>query len=577
MVRFPRMLRRLVAGLAAVAVLGGTVLVAPPTAHAAPNPVSPAFGSIIDPYADYEPENTCDPTDKPGPIALRDLLTKTYGPATVYISRSCVSTGTSGHNAGRAADWMHDINNAEERDEVETFLDWLLAPDQFGNEDAMMRRLGLMYIIWNSQIYESYDPGWEPYYGSSPHTDHVHFSFAWDGAYKRTTYWNPANSFPAVPACTTPPVLAAPPPANYDAGLGYVPITPVRLLETRATGIGVPSRCRLPARGRLDVKVTGVAGVPSGGVGAVVLNLTGVNPDGGTYLAAYPAGAPWGGTSAVSIAAREAAAALVVVPVGTGGKISLLNGFSRTDAIVDIVGYHPVSGGALYNATVPKRVLDTRTSGDRSGNRETRTITLSSVPASATGVILNTLSVGNTAGGYVTVTAGGSGAGGTSTLNMIPGRAVSNRVYVALGTGRTVDLYTSAGTDVVLDVVGWFGPTGRSYVPLSPYRAFDSRAGTLGLKRFTGGVTQDLDLRSSGLPEAARIVVLTVTATAFTTASFATVWTHDRVQPATSDLNTAPGLNTSNLVVAQLGAGALDAEIGAGTGDLLGDVLGYFR
>jgi hypothetical protein len=29
-------------------------------------------------------------------------------------------------------DWMRDINNATQRDQVETFLDWLLATDRYG-------------------------------------------------------------------------------------------------------------------------------------------------------------------------------------------------------------------------------------------------------------------------------------------------------------------------------------------------------------------------------------------------------------------------------------------------------------
>jgi peptidoglycan hydrolase-like protein with peptidoglycan-binding domain len=32
--------------------------------------------------------------------------------------------------------------------------------------------------------------GWRPYSGESDHTDHVHFSFSWDGAMKRTSWWD---------------------------------------------------------------------------------------------------------------------------------------------------------------------------------------------------------------------------------------------------------------------------------------------------------------------------------------------------------------------------------------------------
>lgn len=565
--------------LAAVAVATMTDVAGPRVAAAAPVPAAPAFGSIIDDYRDYESETGCDPVDKPGPLAVRDLLVETYGPATVYISRTCVAGGSSGHYQGRAMDWMRDINNATQRDQVETFIDWLLATDQYGNPHAMLRRMGIMYMIWNRQIWEAYDavPSWQPYSGSSPHTDHIHISFGWDGAYKRTTFWNPADSYPVVPTCAMPPLQPVPPAVNYGAGLGYVPVTPTRLIDTRRIGPGVPTRCRIAPWGRLDVKVTGVAGVPATGVGAVVLNLTGVSPDYATWLAAYPAGAVWPGNSSASIDRQAIAAALVVVPVGSNGMVSLRNGGARTDALVDVVGYHPMTGGSLYQPTTPQRILHTRTTGDRFVARETRTLTVTSPPQGATGVILNVVSIEPSVNGYLTATAGGTGPGGTSLLNSFVGRVVSNRAYVALGPNRTIDIYASTATDVTVDMVGWFGPSGTRYVPITPTRSFDSRNDIGGLIRFTGGVAQELDLRAAGVPSAGRTVVMTLTATELTLPTYVTAWSHGQPWPGTSDINAVPASSTSNLVVAALGQGSLDVRIGAGRGDIVGDVMGYFR
>ncbi len=570
-------LRTATATTAALALLvTGGVLVAAP-AQAAPVPVSPAFGNIIDDYADYEPEDDCDPTAKPGTLALEDLLLDTYGPATVYIERSCVSGGSSGHHAGRALDWMHDVGDPEEYEEAEAFLGWLFAPDQYGNRDAMMRRLGLMYIIWNRQIYASYDPGWEPYYGSSPHTDHVHFSLSWDGAYERTTYWNPQDSFPAVASCPTPPTLPAPPPANYGAGLGYVVTTPTRLLDTRAAGQGVAERCKLRAHGRLDIPVTGRGGVPGSGVGAVVLNLTGISPDIGTYLAAYPAGKAFTGTASVNIFPGEITSALVVVPVGTNGTVSLLNGSGRADVVVDLVGYHPLSGGALYNVQAPQRALDTRVTANPLATRERRNLALPSVPAGATSVVLNLSSVSPATGGYLSVSAGGSSASGTSSVNMIAGRVVTNRVYVSVDQARSINLYASAAGHVIVDVVGWFGPSGRRYVPVTPVRAFDSRTGFGGADQLVGGRAQQIGLQEARLPGDAVAVVMTTTTTEVYDATHVTVWAHGQPRPATSDINTYPEHNTANLVIAGLSEGSVDVRLGHGESELVGDVLGYFR
>ena len=82
-----------------------------------------------------------------------------------------------------------------ERKKAEHLLNWLLAPDEFGNQFAMARRLGVMYIIWNKQMWRSYSGAWAPYACSgatSCHQDHVHFSFGWAGAYKKTSFWTGA-------------------------------------------------------------------------------------------------------------------------------------------------------------------------------------------------------------------------------------------------------------------------------------------------------------------------------------------------------------------------------------------------
>ncbi|CAN5298696.1 hypothetical protein BH20ACT5_BH20ACT5_01400 [soil metagenome] len=174
------LMNRPLAVLLAAIVMGAGVQMPGSPASAAPVPVSPVFGATIEDYSDYEPENTCNPGDKPGPVAVRELLIDTYGPASFGISRSCVPGGSSGHYEGRALDWMRDSFDPAERDQVETFLDWLLATDEHGNRHAMARRMGIHYLIWDREIWRAYDspPVWEPYYGSSPHTDHLHISFS---------------------------------------------------------------------------------------------------------------------------------------------------------------------------------------------------------------------------------------------------------------------------------------------------------------------------------------------------------------------------------------------------------------
>jgi len=182
--------RRARAGVVAiVATVGGMLTLAVPSTHALPQP---SFaGAPIDPYAPYQGQTTCEPTPKPGVVDFQDILLLDYPGRDLGISRDCSVGGRSEHKEGRALDFAFNVNDPTQAAQANTVLDWLLATDAAGNPHAFMRRFGIMYIIWNRRIFRASNPGagWQPYSGTSPHTDHIHFSFAWNGARKQTSWW----------------------------------------------------------------------------------------------------------------------------------------------------------------------------------------------------------------------------------------------------------------------------------------------------------------------------------------------------------------------------------------------------
>ena len=120
-------------------------------------PSTGSFPAGIEPLARYVGQSTCDPTEKPGTVALRSLVQATYPSVNGGgISRACDVGGRSEHKEGRAWDWMLDASDPVEAARAEDFLTWLLAPDAQGNRYAMARRLGVMYVIWNAKVWESY-------------------------------------------------------------------------------------------------------------------------------------------------------------------------------------------------------------------------------------------------------------------------------------------------------------------------------------------------------------------------------------------------------------------------------------
>lgn len=187
-------MRRLAAGIAAVVSLS-LLWSGPAPAATAKNPPPPASlaGTSIDAHLGYMPQSTCSPTAKPGTTALLSALIKTWGGSSSGISRQCGVGATSEHKEGRALDWRMDMKSASQRARVKQATDWLTA-----NNGEVAYRLGVMYIMWNQQIWSLYyrELGWRKLADrgsyTANHKNHVHISLSWDGAMKQTSWWTGA-------------------------------------------------------------------------------------------------------------------------------------------------------------------------------------------------------------------------------------------------------------------------------------------------------------------------------------------------------------------------------------------------
>ncbi|PRY12571.1 LGFP repeat-containing protein [Kineococcus rhizosphaerae] len=176
--------------LPAAALAGGLIaglLAGAGSAQAAPGK-PPGLPADVDAYAArYQAPITCG-APQAGTLALARLLREAYGKQTVGTARDCPASGVpvSEHSDGRAVDWMLDSANPAQAAVANEFLTWLLADDA-----TNARRLGVMYVIWNRQVWKAYDrtAGWQPYTGPNPHTDHVHVSLTFSGAAGETSWW----------------------------------------------------------------------------------------------------------------------------------------------------------------------------------------------------------------------------------------------------------------------------------------------------------------------------------------------------------------------------------------------------
>jgi hypothetical protein len=330
-------------------------------------------GYDVDP--EYEGQAQCDPQAKVGTQKLADLIKATYGASqTVWIPRACDIGGQSEHKEGRALDWMTSVRNAQERANAETFLAWLLGPDQFGKPYGNAMRLGVMYIGWNDRIWRGYDikRGWTELKGcfATPdsghdticHRNHIHISLTWDGASGRTSFWD--GSPQSSPYCERSRSSASQQQGGRAADA--TPVAPVRVVSTRES-IGVPKVCRLEQdrysgdSHRIYPKVVGVGGVPASGVQAVAVQVT---AQGSNAPASIRVWSPGQNKSevAVKVPMNADATGSAIVPVASDGTIALATSAGATDLVVDVVGYY--GAGDTPNATSATPGASSPSSGD---------------------------------------------------------------------------------------------------------------------------------------------------------------------------------------------------------------------
>jgi surface antigen len=357
---------------------------------------------------------------------------------------------------------------------------------------------------------------------------------------------------------------------------------PARILDTR-TGLGA-AKAVVAAGGAVTLQVSGRAGLPATGVGAVLVNVNAMTPAAAGYLTVHASGTPQPGSRELSYGAGGTVTKLVLARVGTDGKIRIYTS-ARTDLSADIVGWSPtggyVSGGA------PVRVLDTRTGLAVPKARLAAGGTLNlvvtgkaGVPTTGAGsVLLDVSASGASAGGWLTTWSKGATRPGTPQVRYETGGASTGLVQAKIGTGGAVSIFSSAQTDVMVDIVGWL-PAEGDQVAVNPTRILDSETG-LGVAkgRLAAGAAPLIKVTGrAGVPTSGvKAVVASVTAGSPTAAGYLTAYPSGSTEPDYASVKYASGQSVVNTVVIPLGAdGSIRVRAGSAT-YLKVDVLGYIR
>jgi hypothetical protein len=133
----------------------------------------------------------------------------------------------------------------------------------------------------------------------------------------------------------------------FPAVSEYSAIVPQRFLDTRSCGGCDTIDGQYEGLGPLTpaqaypLQITGRGSIPSSGVGSVALNVTVVGSTASNYLTVYPFGAAQPAASNLNFVGGQTIANMVIVKLGTGGKITLYNRDGFTPVLVDVVGWFP--------------------------------------------------------------------------------------------------------------------------------------------------------------------------------------------------------------------------------------------
>ena len=240
--------------------------------------------------------------------------------------------------------------------------------------------------------------------------------------------------------------------------------------------------------------------------------------------------------------------------------------------------------GSGYTAITPYRALGTAAAGANvvAGTPavvQVTSATAGEVPAGATAAVLNVTASNPTSAGYLELYPGTTApTTPTSNVNFVAGETVPNLVTVPLSATGTVSVANFAGTTAVdVDVEGYYSAAGAGlYNPIAPIRvAGTPAAGTPIGPNATIPVT--VAGGTTGVPASATAVVVNLTASGGTAASYLSAYAAGATPATTSSVNFLAGQTVANRDIVNVGTGgAISVFNLAGNVNVDVDVDGYY-
>ena len=247
-------------------------------------------------------------------------------------------------------------------------------------------------------------------------------------------------------------------------------LVPARFAESRAGASTVDGQMegfgRTTAGSTTNVQIAGRGNVPLGASAAIV-NVAAIDPTDDSFVTVFPCSSPTPPTSSLNFTSGVNRSNELVAELSAAGELCVYTD-QGVDLIVDVVGY--VDDPSDLKNIGPSRFADSRggptvdglnSGGGPLGPGSTTEVQISGrdgVPANAVSAIVNVAAIDPLANGFFTVSGCVTPTPNASSLNYTTGVNGANELVVGLSAAGKLCVFTSAGSDVIIDVVGYAEP-----------------------------------------------------------------------------------------------------------------------
>jgi len=345
--------------------------------------------------------------------------------------------------------------------------------------------------------------------------------------------------------------------SGATSGSPFNVLAPTRVVDTRA-GTGTPySGDTLPAEQTLRIRLAGLAGIPTSGANAVVMNTTVTNTGSDGDLVVWPEDGAKTTTSETNWGQGQTTGNLVVMGLGADGAVEAYDDSTGSvDVVIDLGGYF----GSAPSGALPLVGSVSPANGPNGGGTQ---ITITGTNLTGT----ESVSVGGSPATSVTVNSS------TSITAVTPA-----------GTSGFADVVvtTATGTSGAMGSDGFLYEAPGAYHPLTPQRLADTRTDSgFAESGQAPGPGQTMDVQVAGADEVpssgVAAVILNVTVAAPTAGSFITVFPAGVAVPDASTMDFQAGQTQADLVEVALGRnGEVSVYNAAGWTQVIIDVEGWY-